>query len=58
MVQALQARSTFVPYRNSKLTRMLEDSLGSSSKCVLLVNCSPAADSLGETKCSLEFASR
>ena len=41
-----------------QLTRLLEDSLGSSSKCVLVVNVSPSLDNVAETKCSLEFAAR
>ncbi|KAF5842158.1 P-loop containing nucleoside triphosphate hydrolase protein [Dunaliella salina] len=58
VIQALQHRSGHIPFRNSKLTRLLEDSLGASSKCVLVVNVSPAAENVPETKCSLEFASR
>jgi kinesin family protein C2/C3 len=42
----------------NQLTRLLEDSLGASSKTLLIVNCSPAPQSAGETKCSLEFAAR
>lgn len=41
-----------------QLTRLLEDSLGGNSKCVMIVNVSPAAENVSETKCSLEFASR
>jgi len=58
VIQALQQRNAHIPYRNSKLTRLLEDSLGASSKCVMVVNVSPAAENVPETKCSLEFASR
>ncbi|GAX80690.1 hypothetical protein CEUSTIGMA_g8125.t1 [Chlamydomonas eustigma] len=58
VIQALQQREKHIPYRNSKLTRLLEDSLGSSSKCVMVVNVSPATENVPETKCSLEFASR
>ncbi|KAF6254764.1 P-loop containing nucleoside triphosphate hydrolase protein [Scenedesmus sp. NREL 46B-D3] len=58
VVAALQQRSSHVPYRNSKLTRLLEDSLGGSSKTLLVVNCSPAAENANESKCSLEFAAR
>lgn len=46
------------PPTTTQLTRLLEDSLGGSSKTLLVVNCSPAPASAGETKCSLEFASR
>eukprot|EP00199_Chlamydomonas_sp_CCMP681_P000065 CAMPEP_0119105464 /NCGR_PEP_ID=MMETSP1180-20130426/3409_1 /TAXON_ID=3052 ORGANISM="Chlamydomonas cf sp, Strain CCMP681" /NCGR_SAMPLE_ID=MMETSP1180 /ASSEMBLY_ACC=CAM_ASM_000741 /LENGTH=1060 /DNA_ID=CAMNT_0007090509 /DNA_START=65 /DNA_END=3247 /DNA_ORIENTATION=+ len=58
VIQALQQKNAHIPYRNSKLTRLLEDSLGGQAKCVLVVNCSPAAENVPETKCSLEFASR
>eukprot|EP00201_Polytomella_parva_P000602 CAMPEP_0175077182 /NCGR_PEP_ID=MMETSP0052_2-20121109/23226_1 /TAXON_ID=51329 ORGANISM="Polytomella parva, Strain SAG 63-3" /NCGR_SAMPLE_ID=MMETSP0052_2 /ASSEMBLY_ACC=CAM_ASM_000194 /LENGTH=971 /DNA_ID=CAMNT_0016346575 /DNA_START=77 /DNA_END=2988 /DNA_ORIENTATION=+ len=58
VISALQQRSPHIPYRNSKLTRLLEDSLGGNSKCVLIVNVSPAPENTGESKCSLEFASR
>lgn len=58
VIQALQLKNAHIPYRNSKLTRLLEDSLGQSSKCVLVVNVSPATENVPETKCSLEFASR
>ncbi|KAG2454753.1 hypothetical protein HYH02_000588 [Chlamydomonas schloesseri] len=58
VIQALQQRNAHIPYRNSKLTRLLEDSLGGNSKCVMIVNVSPAAENVSETKCSLEFASR
>lgn len=58
VIQALQNRTSHVPYRNSKLTRLLEDSLGGNSKCVLVVNVSPSGDNVNESKCSLEFASR
>jgi hypothetical protein len=46
------------PPANPQLTRLLEDSLGGNSKCVLIVNVSPAAENVSESKCSLEFASR
>jgi hypothetical protein len=39
VVSALQQRSSHVPYRNSKLTRLLEDSLGKEAKALLVVNC-------------------
>lgn len=51
-------KSTHVPYRNSKLTFLLQDSLGGNSKVLTFVNISPAVYNLGETVCSLNFASR
>ena len=47
-----------VPYRNSKLTRILQESLGGNSKTLLLVACSPSADNESETKSTLQFATR
>lgn len=35
-------RSTHIPYNNSKLTRILKESLGGNSKTVLIINCSPS----------------
>lgn len=35
-------KSSHVPYRDSKLTRMLQDSLGGNSKTLLIITCSPS----------------
>lgn len=58
VIQALQQRKSHVPYRNSKLTRLLQDSLGGSSKTALFVNVSPTDANAAESRCSLEFAAR
>ena len=47
-----------VPYRNSKLTHLLKESLGGSAMCVMLCAVSPSAASLHETLSTLHFASR
>ena len=47
-----------VPYRNSKLTFLLQDSLRSSAKVLMFVNINPAPKSAGESICSLNFAAR
>lgn len=51
-------KSTHVPYRNSKLTFLLQESLSGKAKVLMFVNISPAVYNLSETICSLNFASR
>ena len=52
---ALASNSPHVPYRNSKLTHVLQDSLGGQSKCCMFVNISPAQSNLTETMSTLNF---
>lgn len=52
---ALGAGQKHVPYRNSKLTHILQDSLGGDSKACMFVNCSPAESNLSETRSTLNF---
>ena len=47
-----------VPFRESKLTRLLQDSLGGNSKTMLIATLSPASDCLDETVSTLRFADR
>ncbi|XP_072960530.1 kinesin-like protein KIN-14B isoform X2 [Typha angustifolia] len=58
VISALQSKKPHVPYRNSKLTQVLRDSLGSDSKTLMLVHVSPKEHDLCETICSLGFATR
>ncbi len=51
-------KPSHVPYRNSKLTFLLQDSLGGSSKVAMFVTVSPALYNVTESICSLNFASR
>jgi hypothetical protein len=44
-----------VPFRNSKLTFLLRDSIGGTSRMVLIVNVSPSRDNANETLSSLRF---
>lgn len=51
-------KNTHIPYRNSKLTRILEDSLGGNSYTSFIATVSPAHESFSETLSTLKFASR
>lgn len=57
-MQSLVSKSKHVPFRNSKLTYLLQDSLGGESKALMLVCASPCCTDAAETSCSLNFASR
>ena len=54
----VEGRSQHIPYRDSKLTRLLQDSLGGNTKTVMLANCSPADYNFEETLSTLRYASR
>jgi len=59
VMQSLQQqKSGHIPYRNSKLTMLLKDSLGGNSKTLMIVQASPAQSNVVETLSSLGFASR
>ncbi|KAJ9555322.1 hypothetical protein OSB04_009936 [Centaurea solstitialis] len=58
VINALQRKNSHIPYRNSKLTQVLKDSLGEDSKTLMLVHVSPKEEDLCETVCSLNFALR
>ena len=47
-----------MPYRDSKLTRLLQDSLGGNTKAVIIAAISPADDNYDETLSTLRYASR
>ena len=51
-------KATHVPYRDSKLTRVLQDSLGGNAKTALITTCSPAAFNVEETLSTLRFGVR
>ncbi|XP_056300990.1 kinesin-like protein KIFC3 isoform X2 [Pseudoliparis swirei] len=58
VIQALRARHNHIPFRNSRLTYLLQDSLGKGSKTVMVVQVSALESNVGETLCSLKFAQR
>ena len=59
MISALvDGKSTHVPYRNSKLTRLLQDSLGGNSKTLMFANVGPADYNYDESISTLRYASR
>ena len=51
-------KSLHIPYRDSKLTRLLQDCLGKTSKTVLIATISPSSDFVDETISTLKFADR
>ncbi|CAN8255770.1 unnamed protein product [Cochlearia groenlandica] len=58
VISSLSQKTSHVPYRNSKLTQLLQDSLGGSAKTLMFVHVSPEAETLGETISTLKFAER
>jgi kinesin family protein 3/17 len=54
----VDGKRTHVPYRNSKLTRLLQDSLGGNSKTVMIANIGPAGYNYDETLSTLWYANR
>ncbi|CAL9750273.1 unnamed protein product [Musa acuminata subsp. burmannicoides] len=58
VIAALRMRRSHIPYRNSKLTQILSDSLGNNSKVLMILHISLGDDDAAETVCSLSFAKR
>jgi kinesin family protein 11 len=58
VINALVEKSSYVPYRESKLTRILQDSLGGRTKTKIIATVSPAHCNVEETLSTLEYALR
>uniref|UniRef100_A0A4W4E744 Kinesin-like protein n=1 Tax=Electrophorus electricus TaxID=8005 RepID=A0A4W4E744_ELEEL len=58
VISALAEGSTYVPYRDSKMTRILQDSLGGNCRTTIVICCSPSSFNEAETKSTLLFGQR
>lgn len=58
VIASLAQKNSHVPYRNSKLTQLLQDSLGGQAKTLMFVHISPELNAVGETLSTLKFAER
>ena len=58
VINALVERGSHIPYRESKLTRLLQDSLGGRTKTCIIATISPAKSNLEETISTLDYAFR
>jgi kinesin family member 11 len=58
VINALVDKSSHIPYRESKLTRLLQDSLGGQTKTCIIATISPARTNLEETISTLDYAFR
>lgn len=58
LTDRISIQSSHIPYRDSKLTRILQESLGGNSRTTLIINCSPSSFNQDETLSTLRFGMR
>jgi len=58
VMQALQKKSSYIPYRNSTLTYLMQNALGGHAKTIMFINICPTDEHVSETLSSLRFAQR
>ncbi|XP_047468067.1 kinesin-1 heavy chain-like isoform X1 [Mugil cephalus] len=58
VISALAEGSAYVPYRDSKMTRILQDSLGGNCRTTMVICCSPSSFNDAETRSTLLFGQR
>lgn len=58
VISSLAENSSHIPYRDSKLTRLLQDSLGGNSKTIMIANIGPSEYNYSETITTLRYAHR
>eukprot|EP00930_Biecheleria_cincta_P054884 TRINITY_DN41272_c0_g1_i1.p1 TRINITY_DN41272_c0_g1~~TRINITY_DN41272_c0_g1_i1.p1 ORF type:complete len:1998 (-),score=388.66 TRINITY_DN41272_c0_g1_i1:390-6383(-) len=58
VMMAFTSKARVIPYRNHKLTRLMQDSLGGTAKTLMFVNISPSSSNAPESINSLQYAAR
>jgi len=58
VIEAVACRRKQIPYRDHKLTQILQDSIGGTAKTLMIVSCSSASSNISETAVSLRYGTR